>query len=291
MICIYHNEDYDGKCGGAIVKKFFNDYWSPLKKDKNWLSIGMNYNDSLKQNIDNEVVVIVDFSFPVNIMSDIKKRAKEVIWLDHHISAIKQMENANLSLLGKQDITKSGCELAWEFFFPKKKMPKAVELFGRYDVFDLNDERLWFQYGANSYDISINSQIWDDFLSENEDSEKFIEELIDDGKKIERYLKLQNKDAISKYAFTTIFEGLTALCLNTTSKGSLLFESMWDPSKHDCMIKFNWNGKQNKWDVSLYSNNKKNVDVSIIAKRYDGGGHKGAAGFMTKTLPFFTSNE
>jgi nanoRNase/pAp phosphatase (c-di-AMP/oligoRNAs hydrolase) len=28
------------------------------------------------------------------------------------------------------------------------------------------------------------------------------------------------------------------------------------------------------------------VDVSEIAKRYNGGGHKGASGFQSKELPF-----
>ena len=38
-----------------------------------------------------------------------------------------------------------------------------------------------------------------------------------------------------------------------------------------------------KWTVSLYSTS---VDVSEIAKKYGGGGHKGASGFHCKELPF-----
>jgi nanoRNase/pAp phosphatase (c-di-AMP/oligoRNAs hydrolase) len=44
---------------------------------------------------------------------------------------------------------------------------------------------------------------------------------------------------------------------------------------------FVFDGEQ--YTVSLYS---KTVDVSEIAKKYGGGGHKGAAGFQCKKLPF-----
>ena len=39
----------------------------------------------------------------------------------------------------------------------------------------------------------------------------------------------------------------------------------------------------NKWTVGLYS---ETIDVSVIAKKYGGGGHTGAAGFVCDTLPF-----
>jgi nanoRNase/pAp phosphatase (c-di-AMP/oligoRNAs hydrolase) len=57
--------------------------------------------------------------------------------------------------------------------------------------------------------------------------------------------------------------------------------SIYNPDKHDIMIGFILIG--NKWSVSLRSA-KEEVDVSLIAKRKGGGGHKGAAGFEVKTF-------
>jgi nanoRNase/pAp phosphatase (c-di-AMP/oligoRNAs hydrolase) len=37
--------------------------------------------------------------------------------------------------------------------------------------------------------------------------------------------------------------------------------------------------------VSVYSTNP-NIDCGAICKKYGGGGHKGAAGFQCKELPF-----
>jgi len=43
--------------------------------------------------------------------------------------------------------------------------------------------------------------------------------------------------------------------------------------------------KDNIWLFSLYTN-KDDVDCSIIAKKYGGGGHKKASGFSSSTIPF-----
>ena len=63
---------------------------------------------------------------------------------------------------------------------------------------------------------------------------------------------------------------------------SQMFDSIWNPDKHDAMCTFCW--KKDKWTVSLYST-KDNVDVSEICKARGGGGHKGAAGFQCSELP------
>lgn len=46
---------------------------------------------------------------------------------------------------------------------------------------------------------------------------------------------------------------------------------------------FSFNGRNGTWTYSMYS---KIVDVSNIAKKYGGGGHRGAAGFNLDKLIF-----
>lgn len=42
-----------------------------------------------------------------------------------------------------------------------------------------------------------------------------------------------------------------------------------------------------KWDVSLYhADGKEQHDLSLIAVKYGGGGHRGACGFRSDKLPF-----
>ena len=60
---------------------------------------------------------------------------------------------------------------------------------------------------------------------------------------------------------------------------------------HDALLKFNWTGLY--WDVSLYhAKHRTDLDLSLIAAKYGGGGHRGACGFRIgnlsgpATLPF-----
>ena len=48
------------------------------------------------------------------------------------------------------------------------------------------------------------------------------------------------------------------------------------------VCKFGYDGSIHKWRYTLYQSDKIDniVDVSEIAKRYGGGGHRGAAGFV-----------
>jgi nanoRNase/pAp phosphatase (c-di-AMP/oligoRNAs hydrolase) len=46
---------------------------------------------------------------------------------------------------------------------------------------------------------------------------------------------------------------------------------------------FSFNGTM--WNVSLYQNTlTESPDLSVIAKKYGGGGHAGACGFMVKDI-------
>jgi nanoRNase/pAp phosphatase (c-di-AMP/oligoRNAs hydrolase) len=57
---------------------------------------------------------------------------------------------------------------------------------------------------------------------------------------------------------------------------------------YDIMMPFVFDGK--RWTVSLYTK-KKDIDVSELAKKHGGGGHRQAAGFQCDQLPFTDKGE
>ncbi len=75
---------------------------------------------------------------------------------------------------------------------------------------------------------------------------------------------------------------------NLTVHGSQSFDSVYDPEKHDMMIAITVN-KNKKYDISLYGT-KPEYDLSLIAKKYGGGGHNSACGFSADSI-FFKGNE
>ena len=58
----------------------------------------------------------------------------------------------------------------------------------------------------------------------------------------------------------------------------------FNPEEHDAMLRYAFNGRC--WNYGLYADTEKrpDVDCSIIARQYGGGGHRAAAGFTTDKL-------
>ncbi len=112
--------------------------------------------------------------------------------------------------------------------------------------------------------------------------------VINDGELVLKYEDMENEKKCKKAAFEIEFEGLRAICLNGGGFNSNVFKSVYDPEKHDLMMPFQFDGKG--WTISLYST-KEEIDCSVIAKKYSGGGHKGASGFQTDDISFLLNSK
>ena len=93
--CIYHSIDLDGWMSAAIVKHWFNSTIEvPNKKDEpiNTLDfIGYNYGDPIPDLSSYDRVIMCDISFS---KEEMEKVACKLIWIDHHNSAIKIMDES-----------------------------------------------------------------------------------------------------------------------------------------------------------------------------------------------------
>jgi hypothetical protein len=82
-------------------------------------------------------------------------------------------------------------------------------------------------------------------------------------------------------AFEFTFEGLRALALIGSGVGSGQFDSRFDPAEHDIMMSIN-NIRNEHWRVSMYTT--KDLDLSVLAKKWGGGGHARACGFQVTDI-------
>jgi oligoribonuclease NrnB/cAMP/cGMP phosphodiesterase (DHH superfamily) len=293
MIGVYHSKDLDGYCSGAIMKLKYPD----IKL------IGMDYGEKYPENLNHEPIIICDMSFPMKDMEEIAKQSNwQLTWIDHHKSAIEDYRK----FVGEGEtfcnaILQDGiaaCEGAWNYFFPDKKMPPVVEFLGTYDTWRKNNKTndwefviMPFQYGmrmkcssADDFPMELFNEYSYSVGGNNYNSFDKIGNIIKEGDLILKYQSQQNERACKFSAFEIEFEGLRAICLNSGGANSQLFESVYDGTKHDIMIPFVFTGKG--WTFSVYST-KENVDCSVIAKKYGGGGHKGAAGFKISDAHWF----
>lgn len=288
MKCFYHSADLDGQCSGAIVKHFYPECEL----------IGINYGqpfpwDAIEKN---EPVFMVDFSLqPFEDMIRLANLAT-LVWIDHHMTAIQESVDRHVekAISGLREVGRAGCELTWTYIqefvmrdTPEKEpVPLAVTLLGRHDVWDHSDPRvLPFHYGMRMYYTwPDNQDFWMPFLQPGNDViPPCIQSTIERGVTILEYEIQSNAGYAQSAAFPVMLDGLKCIAINRLFSNSQLFDSVWDPREYDAMLAFGWRGRQ--WTVSLYTD-RPDIDVSEIAKKRGGGGHKGAAGFQCTELFF-----
>lgn len=276
--CIFHNSDLDGKCGGAIVRKKYPDVEL----------IGLNYGDDFSTKIFNEgdMVIIVDFSLPVDQMRIVNNRC-ELVWLDHHRTAILDMADAEIVCGGRRDESLAGCEIAWKFFFPEKQMPVAVRMLGEYDTWRWKDlpnsqEILAFQSAMRISSMWPDDPAWDDYL---DDVTEAVSRKIDVGMSILNYQQ-QMMDSMYSSCWKTEWKGYDWLVCNSHQASSSYFEKHPEWENVDGLIVFSQRGPHLFVYSLRHGGRESDLVCGEIAREYGGGGHPGAAGFGSQTSMF-----
>ena len=300
---IFHSADYDGIFCREIARKFLPD--AEL--------IGWDFSDKPIKFPDDGTVYVLDlpvdrvFGFDPFSTSKVTGSGfllNRVIWIDHHKSSI---ESHPTDITGYRIDGVAACRLAWQWFahnidpnrqtkaeFLERKVsePLAVRLVGEYDVWDhRGDGDLEFQFGLDS-EPQINwGWLLDPpeqhyFLETLDDPKFYTEHLIRNGKYAMQCYAKRDADVMRSRSFMVEFEGLKFLALNTPRCNSQTFLAKDVPATgHDALMAFFWNG--NNYVVSLYhAAHNRGIDLSQIAVKYGGGGHRGACGFTTKKFPF-----
>lgn len=266
ILCLHHN-DSDGRASGAIVRHALGssvtlyeiDYGDPVP----W---------ELVQSADQ--VIIVDFSLTRTEMQKIAAE-RSLVWIDHHISAIQEMGELATSLPGIRDISEAGCVLCWRYFFPKLPTPTAIVLIGDRDIWrQAEPDSPAFNEGLiHEYTQPENDGLWEPLL-QNEPAA--LQRLMKRGDILLEARLGTIRRQVNRFGFQMIFEGHRTLAINRSGDGdlghhilSLGYEIAY------CYTDGYQNGKLMTF-VTLYANQ---VDVSVIAMKFGGGGHRGAAGF------------
>ena len=272
MAKIFYHNDADGHCAGAIVyQKYLEGKY-----------IEVDYKDEI--NVDeimtDETIIIVDFSFKPEVMQKVLEKTKNIIWIDHHKTAKDYDYGIELKgLRNFEDKKFAGCELAWMHFNLEKKMPRAVELIGDRDkwAWKFGKETAEFNQGLQLYPHQPQDIIWGDLLQHD----LLIKNICKKGKICLQYRDNFCKDYADSYGFETEFEGHKCYALGLYMFGSEGFGERF--KQYDMCLSFEYTGKN--WVIGLYSQ-KPEIDCGKIAQKYGGGGHKGAAGFVSNKLFF-----
>lgn len=264
-LCFYH-DDMDGRCSAAIVRR-------AMGADVKFVAMG--YGDLIPWELVGQVdtVIIVDFSFSLDDMERIDSLA-ELTWIDHHVTALTDLQSLK-DVPGARALDQAACVLTWKFFFPNDAVPTAVLYVGDRDIWKHEyPETKPFGEGLYQEDTDPeNDQVWTPLLNDDHNS---LNELISRGEVLYKARIKRSERLISSKGFELDFEGHSTLALNARGNGDLgeiIRQQGYEIGY--CYSEAAQNGEIVTF-VTLYSDS---VDVSEIARKYGGGGHKAAAGF------------
>lgn len=291
--CLYHEGCFDG----------FTAAWAVWRKYQDWCFIPVNYGQPVPDLLevykaqraagsfpipdpidlsDGPVyvpeinhVVLVDFSYPpaeLHVLADV---AEFVTVIDHHKSAIEKLQGfyrPNVTMV--LDVNFSGARLTWDHFHTGQLVPNLVEY--------VEDRDLWRWKLTKSQEINAWIRTlpfefveFDEAHVQLRHPEGFAAAVAAGDAVLRsdrRYV-----EAACKAARRITFMGVEVPIVNASilqsEIGNKLAEGHW--------FSLVWSvGADGRVLHSLRSV-ASGIDVSEIAKPYGGGGHRGAAGFIT----------
>lgn len=218
-------------------------------------------------------VFLVDFSYKKDVILKMLQTANRVVLIDHHKTALddlKDVRHPNFSVY--TDLYRSGAVLAWDFLFPGSVRPSVLE--------HIQDRDLWkfelpntkeIMAAVFSYDQDF--EVWGKLMTYNEAS---IYTLYHEGITL---LRKNQKDVTSVIQSSLRYQVINDITVPVVNCPYFLASDIGDIlSKDHSFVALYYDTAQAR-KFSLRSSKEGGADVSLIASKFGGGGHKNAAGF------------
>lgn len=283
-VVLYHSKCFDGFACAFIVWYYYKHNFG-IEAANNILYIPCMCQNELAEEFINKFVnkfagkniLMCDFSYNYEQLLKLMNVSNSFMILDHHKTAEAELRNVpnHLKIF---DMKKSGCGITWEYFFPNHIMPLFLK--------HIQDRDIWTYIVPNTlefvtyfYQQNFDFELWETYI----DGIK-VNEAVEIGKKWLGYQKEIIDKIIDSCAFEIVHEinnqrAIVAYCNAPYYKsdiGNKLFNK-FPNADFSCV-----------WDYDLYRNQTlfslrstdERMDVSAIAKKIGGGGHRNASGVM-----------
>jgi uncharacterized protein len=303
-ICIISHQDLDG-VGAILVYKY---YIEPIAKSSLIMSCDYEEIQSLdfEKLLNRDIILFTDITPTKELYEFLINENKEVYVYDHHQSAYNEL----LNVIKEEDYFYSTEKCGTKIFFDEitkgKRSSKCVhqfcELVDTYDRWQDNSALwkdgkalhniLWGSInwnavsGIDKYDKFIQNQLLKFEKGKNFYFTSYEQKLAMNAEDKERefYIKAKNNLIIRKDG-----EGNAYAYFEAPSKISLICNRFL---KEFSELKYiighgTFNDKDGIFEPSLSLRSQGEVDVSIIAGMYNGGGHHNSAGCLLEDYDFF----
>ena len=274
-LVIYHAHCTDGFGAAYAAYRSLGDLadYMPMNYDDKRLS----HPEDIRELVDGRVVYVLDFSFPEAVTKQIIQDSHYFVWLDHHKTAFENWAGDERDLyVDESEYTyivlnnsKSGALLAWEYFHPNSEPPIVIKHIDDRDRWQFKMRGSKEVHAALQTDKPWTFDQWDLLTHDDHYGSLFSQ-----GSTI---IKAQEQQVActAQYARSCQIGDATGLCVNTNVHISEVGHELTKKSGTFGLVWYL--NADNRANCSLRSEG--DYDVSAIARRFGGGGHKNAAGF------------
>jgi uncharacterized protein len=267
---LYHSNCFDG----------FSSAWAAWKKyGERAIYIPVNYGEPLPLMEDGAEVYICDFSYPLSTLRELEERMSYVYVLDHHKTAMEDLKDFSNAVF---DMNRSGCTITWSYFHPDKEVP----LFLKY----MQDRDIWTFHMPFTREIfalaegtPLTFKDWDKLVEEVEKDKdtqyqaiKECSPLLLKAEAVMTYKNITIEKIVSTCTRWMSIDGHWVPVVNTSkSYGTECCQRLLDTLPNIPFAAY----YVDEFDKRYWGfRSRSEFDVSLVAKKYGGGGHKNASG-------------
>lgn len=221
-------------------------------------------------------VIIVDFSYQKDDMWSIIQRASTVTWIDHHASAICDLEEFIPFMLGLRRLDHSGAALTW-LYFVEDHVDQMPLLYHYIEDYDLWNFTFPFSKEINAY-IQSKDYTFDNWtqLAHELDHETTFLEAKQKGIAIQEKAEKDLKELILQTQSTLNIGGYIVPVCNLPYIFASRAANQLSVNQPFAACYYITHRQTVYFSLRSQTNG---LDVSKIAKKMGGGGHPHAAGF------------
>lgn len=305
ILGIYHNGDNDGKFSAALLDSIYPDIklvgWNFGKK----ISVK---DIEIEEKTKFDLIIICDLPLLGLIKEfedltdlDITNNSGEesnrsvypytnirgynIFWFDHHIGNITEVLNKGLyNISGLQNTIYSGAMNTYKYYKKVgliKKEIKALDYIDTYDCWKKVDgpvewdDALAFNFATRTLNIKDFKDSFINIKSKNI-ANLILSSALTKGHAIKKSIEEDAEDLRTRMEEVEILDHKINF-VNVSNHKSYIGELLNDDEGIICL--WSYNGEKYLYSLRTKSDN---IDLSLIAKKFGGGGHRQAAGFSSR---------
>lgn len=221
-------------------------------------------------------IMMCDFAYRYDHLVQLIGGAKTFIILDHHKTAEADLKKIP-EFLKIFDMARSGCGITWDYFHPQNELPKLLKHIQDRDIWEYKVDKT-LEFVTFFYEQIFDFELWETYLDE-----KNVQMAIEKGSSWLSYQKIMIDKVIKKttYVIQEIDNKyqIVLYCNSPDLKSDIGNQVFNKYPIGDFSCVWDYDLYRNQTMYSLRSTNDR-TDVSVIAKKFGGGGHRNASGMI-----------